>query len=150
MQCLPGKRTMCRERFAKATPRAGHRALRIRRLCRGQCRTSEGQQREIPPKAGYSGAPLRHLKAWLGVLLHAAEGQREGVRGVRADLHELCRRHAMWHNLRRVLSIIGVRALLERLEGLFFSISRLSAWRVGLRAAGSGRWYGALWAGRAA
>ena len=56
----------------------------------------------------------------------------------------------MWHNFRRVLSIIGVRALLERLEGLFFSISRLSAWRVGLRAAGSDQWHGALWAGRAA
>ena len=47
------------------------------------------QQREIPAKAGHSGAPLRHHKAWLGVQLHAAEGQREGVRGVRADLHEL-------------------------------------------------------------
>ena len=84
------------------------------------------------------------------VLLHAAEGQKEGVRGVRADLHELCRRHAMWHNLRRVLSIVGVNALLERLKSLFFGISRLSAWRVGLSAAGSGRWHGALWAGRAA
>ena len=66
----------------------------------------------------------------LGVLLHAAEGQREGARGVRADLHELCRRHAMWHNLRRVLSIIGVRALLERLGRLFFGFLQLRAARV--------------------
>ena len=46
----------------------------LNKQCRGQCRTSEGQQREIPAKAGYSGAPLRHHKAWLGVQLHAAEG----------------------------------------------------------------------------
>ena len=46
----------------------------------------------------------------------------------------------MWHNLRRVLSIIGVRALLERLKGLFFGIpgSAPGEWASEPQAAASG------------